>query len=227
MLQDHGLRVVAPYQSIQWSNPSISSARLSLTQQSNLEYVRLQSKFDLPDSNEILSIPYFGRNWNAEQSINVPFPVSLPVAEAMFVYGQMGSNGDAIDNQTTKLTGKTGLGWKWSPQNGYELQLKGGPLVAYADLYTPTRFHEPSQMSIELQAKMALFGPLQLQYTGEALPAMTATDHDQLKQDFKLAVPFGVGNQFYVGAKYKWDGPAPTTSWMDRAQVYFGLQFTR
>jgi hypothetical protein len=208
-------------------SPTLTPGRLNMTQQSDFDLIRVQSKLDLPSVYELQSIPYITRTWNAEQSVNVPFPMGLPVAEAMFVYGQWGSNGDGVDNQNTKLTARTGLGWKWSPQNGYELQVKGGPTVAYADLYTPTRFHEASQMSIELQAKMALYGPLQLQYIGEALPAMTPNDHDQLKNDFKLAIPFGVGNQFYLGAKYLWNGPTPSNSWLDRTQLYFGLQFTR
>ena len=39
-----------------------------------------------------------------------------------------------------------------------------------------TAYPEVSQLSIELQAKVALVGPLQLQYAGEALPAVAQTD---------------------------------------------------
>jgi hypothetical protein len=78
-----------------------------------------------------------------------------------------------------------------------------------------------------LQAKLALFGPLQLKYVGEALPAMTQSDRTTLSTDVKLAMPLGANQEFFVGAKYKWEDTLTPTPWVDRTQLYLGLTFQR
>jgi hypothetical protein len=61
-----------------------------------------------------------------------------------------------------------------------------------------------------------------VEYTSYAVPAATSADRNTINQDVKFALPIGSG-QFHVGAKYKWEA-ASATPWMDRMQVYMGVQ---
>jgi hypothetical protein len=194
--------------------------RLKLSRESAFDAAKVKASLELPDSREMQGAPFLARDWKGSHSVNVP----LPVAESVFVFGEHESSGDALNNQSTKIKGRTGFGWKWSPFHGGELQVRTGTLVNYSDLYNPARPAEKSQLSVELQAKLALFGPLQLQYSGEALPALTAADRNSLLQDLKIALPFGTNREFQFGAKYRWD-ELRSSPWLDRAQIYVGLKF--
>jgi hypothetical protein len=204
------------------ADQSYLRGRLQMTQQSSIEYARLQAKLDMPDMRELRDVPYLSRDWKAEHSVNLP----VPNVESVFVFGNFDSTGDAYINQQVKMKGRTGFGWKWSPFNGGEMQLRTGPVVNYADVYNPVKSTEKSQLSVELQAKLALFGPLQLQYSSEALPAFSPVDRHTILQDLKIALPFGTNREFQFGAKYKWEDLSQTP-WMDRAQLYMGLKFER
>ncbi len=143
----------------------------------------------------------------------------------MFMFSQVDSNG-MIDQTQNKVKGRTGVGWKWLPFSGGEFQVRTGSLVTYEDV-SQSHATERSQLSVELQAKMALLGPLQLQYAGEALPAMVQTDRHTLLQDLKFALPFGTNRELSVGAKYRWEDTLTPTSWMQRAELYMGFKFQR
>ena len=83
-------------------------------------------------------------------------------------------------------------------------------------------------MFFEAATKVPLpvIGALNVEYSGFAVPAATPTDRNQINQDFKLAKPFG-SNEFYLGAKYRWESAPSPTPWIDRMQVYMGLQLKR
>ncbi len=187
-------------------------------------------KVDLPNPGEVARA-FAGRDWTTEDRFQIPVPIALPVAERLFVYGQVSGSGDALNNRTTTLSGKTGVGVKWSPLGATEVQLRYGTLLNYADLYGATRFQERPQPAFEVLAKLPLLGAWQLEYTGSAQPAMQTAARDQLKQELRLAVPLGADNEFEVGARYRWEvlpGPAATaTPWLDRAQLFMGLKFRR
>lgn len=201
------------------SGARFDAGRLKLSRESSLQVVSVQSSLELPDARQFREAPYLSRDWTAEESLKVP----LPAYESMFVYGSFDSSGDYDNNRQVRLRGKTGLGWKWAPFSRSEVQVRTGPVVSYADVYNPAS-QERSQLSVELQAKLDLFGPLQLKYSGEALPRVVPADRHTLWQDLKLAVPFGTNREFHLGANYRWEDRS-TTPWMDRAQLYLGLKF--
>jgi hypothetical protein len=194
-------------------------------------FYRRTLKVDVPNPGEVAR-PFSGRNWNTEDRFQIPVPIPLPVAERLFVFGQVLGSGDALDNRTTTLSGKTGVGVKWSPLGATEVQLRYGTWLNYADVYGATRFQERPQPAIEVLAKMPLIGAWHLDYTGSALPAVQTTVRDQFKQELRLAVPLNGGdNEFEFGARYRWEvQPTPTaapTPWVDRAELFMGLKFRR
>ena len=203
-----------------WHGFRYDPGRLKLTRESIVEAAKVQSTIDLIDPRALREMPWHVSDWRTEESLNLP----LPAAESLFVYGKLDSEGEAFDNRRLRMTGKTGFGWKWTPIARSELQFRSGPVVNISDLYNPGRAQEKSQLSVELQAKLALFGPLQLQYSGEALPALVQTDRHTVLQDFKLAVPFGSNREFHIGARYRWEDVS-ATPWLDRTQIYLGLKF--
>ena len=195
--------------------------RYKLIRVSDTDFGKVSSNLDLPDPSDPRLLPY--RDWKAAHSLNLP----LRASESVFMFGNFDSSGSSLDHQMVTMKGRSGLGVKMSPFDGSELQVRTGTLVSYADTYSSAKATERSQLSVELQAKLALFGPLQLQYAGEALPAMIQTDRHTLLSDLKLALPFGTNRELYLGAKYKWEDTLTPTPWVDRAQLYLGVKFQR
>jgi hypothetical protein len=77
---------------------------------------------------------------------------------------------------------------------------------------------------VEVLARCRLLGPLKLEYTGAALTAPSPAGRDQLKHDFRVAVPLGERGQFHVGAKYRWEAEPGQSAWTETSQLYLGLQ---
>lgn len=203
-----------------WFGLRYEPARLKLTRESIVETAKFNSSVDFADHRELRHMPWRGGDWRAEESLNMP----LPAVDSLFVYGKLDSEGETYDSRRVRMTGKTGLGWKWAPFAKSELQFRSGPVLNMADVYNPFGPQQKSQLSVELQAKVALFGPLQLQYLGEALPALLEADRNTVLQDLKLAVPFGSNREFHIGARYRWEDLNPSP-WADRTQFYLGLKF--
>lgn len=187
------------------------------------EMYKRRTKLEVPDANEVLT-PYGARNWKAQEKVQIPVPLSLPVAEQLFVYGQFDGSGDALSNNQTYLYGKTGVGVKWSLIARSELQLRYATLLSYADSVTTGRFQERAQPAVEVMARMPLYGPLEIEYTGSAVPAVSRTDTDQLRQELRLALPLRGDNELEFGARYRWDYAQETTPWVDRAQLFLGVK---
>ena len=174
--------------------------------------------------------PYAGRTWNAEEKLQIPIPISSPLAEQMFVLGQFNGSGDSLNNQQTTLTGKTMVGMKWMMIGQSELQLRYGTIFNPDGSLGQSRFIEKTQPAVELLARMPLLGPWSIEYTGSALAGLTPADRDQLRQELRLAVPLGRGDdEFEFGARYRWDVVPATmaTPWTDRAQLFMGIKFRR
>jgi len=167
--------------------------------------------------------PTYNNEWRTEKTLLVP----LPVADSLFMFGSFDSSGDGDDPKQLRWHGKTGIGWKWVPIAGSELQVRSGPVMRSPEWIEPGRLIDRSQWSVELQARIDLFGPLQLKYSGEALPALTATERLALFQDIKLAVPFGLNREVHVGARFRWEDSFTPTPWLDRTELYLGIKLKR
>jgi len=183
-----------------------------------------RTKIEVPDPDDVWS-PYAGRNWMAQERLSIPVPVPLPVAEQLYVYGQIEGSGDALNNVQTSIYGKTGIGVKWALPAKSELQLRYGTLFSYADPNSAGRFQERAQPAVEVMARMPIYGPLEIEYTGAAVPAVTRTDTDQLRQELRLALPLRGDNELEFGARYRWDYLQQTTPWADRATLFLGVKF--
>jgi hypothetical protein len=177
-----------------------------------------KTKLEVPDPQEVMT-PYGGRDWKAQEKVQIPVPISVPLAEQLFVYGQIDGSGDSLKQQQTALSGKTGVGAKWLLIAGSELQLRYATLFKSADVDGPSR----AQPAVELNAKLPLLGPLELEYTGTAIPAVARTDTDQFKQELRFAYPLRGDNELEFGARYRWEYN-PATPWTDRAQLFLGVK---
>jgi hypothetical protein len=218
---DFGGMARSPFGADSGAIPAAPTGRVNLATQTSFDQALVRSKIDAPDYRELREIPGLSREWKAEQLVSVP----LPADQSLFMFGQFNSGGDA-DQTTSHVKTRTGLGLKFSPFMGSELQLRSGPVVIYDDA-APSRPVERSQLSVELQAKVGLFGPLQLEYASEALPALAQTDRNTLLHDLKIALPLGINREISIGARYRWDDAQTTTSWTQRAEMYMGFKFER
>jgi hypothetical protein len=158
--------------------------------------------------------------WETDQSVKVP------VAGSVFVFNQVTGSTPDVDQHQYKVLGKTGVGLKVKPWLLQEVQFRTGPAVRYDDTTTLSKGQSPerSELFVEAVTKVPVpvVGPVNIEYSSYAVPAATPSDHNQINQDVKFALPFN-GGQFHVGAKYKWES-ATATPWMDRMQVYLGVQ---
>jgi hypothetical protein len=206
----------------------VDPGRWYYKQERENELYKRKTKLEAPDANEVL-VPYASRNWKAQDKVQIPVPIPLAVAEQLFVYGQFDGSGDALSRSSqTSLYGKTGVGVKWTLLAGSELQLRYATLLSYSDSVNPGRFQERVLPAVELNARMPLVGPLELEYTGSAIPAVSRLDTDQFKQELRFAVPLrGMDNELEFGARYRWDLTQETTPWTDRAQLFLGVKLRR
>lgn len=180
---------------------------------------RRKTKLELPDPQEAVN-PHGGRDWKAQEKLQIPVPIPVPLAEQLFVYGQFDGSGDTLKQQQTSLSGKTGVGLKWALVAGSEVQLRYATLFRYAELEGPGR----AQPAVELNARLPLVGPLELEYTGSALPAVARTDIDQIKQELRFAYPLRGDNELEFGARYRWEYTPTPSPWTDRAQLFLGVK---
>ena len=182
------------------------------------DFYRRTTKVEVPDPHEI-EVPYGGQNWTAQQKVHIPVPIDVPLAEQLFVYGQVDGRGDAWSTHQANVSGKSGVGVKWGLVAGSEVQLRYATLMSYESA-TPGRV----QPAFEVLAKMSLMGPVSLEYTGAAIPAVARTDFDQLTSELRLAYPLTGDNELEFGARYRWELTPTPTPWMDRAQLFFGVK---
>jgi hypothetical protein len=183
------------------------------------DFLDLSAKVKLRERDAFLE-PSAHNTWETDQTMKVP------VAGSLFVFNQVTGSTPDVDQQQYKWLGKTGVGLKIKPWLFQEVQLRTGPAVRFDDTGTLSKGQSPehSELFVEAVTKLPVpvLGPLNLEYSTYAVPAATPSDRNQINQDFKVALPIA-GGQFHVGAKYKWEA-ANSTPWMDRMQLYMGVQ---
>jgi hypothetical protein len=203
---------------------TIDPGRWRFQQEMGGELFKRKTKIELPDPRDV-STPYLARDWKAQEKLQIPVPVPVPTAEQLFVYGQLDGSGDSLNNQQTALYGKTGVGVKWSLLAGSELQVRYATHFSYADELSVGWLQGRAQPAVEVMARVPLIGPLEVEYTGSARPAVSRADTDQFRQELRFAYPMRGDSEFEFGARYRWEYSQTTTPWVDRAQLFLGLKF--
>jgi hypothetical protein len=189
----------------------------------DLEWAALNSKIAVRDRDALLD-PSRRSTWETDETLK------MPVAGPLFLFGQLGASTPAVEEQQHKWLGRTGVGFKVKPWFLEEVQVRGGPVMRYdATSKKAGQSPERSELFLEAVTKLPLpvIGPLKVEYTSFAVPAGTASERGQINQDFKLAKPFRGDNEFHFGAKYRTEDSSSTTPWVDRMQLYMGVQLKR
>ncbi|MBX7104342.1 MAG: hypothetical protein K1X57_09675 [Gemmataceae bacterium] len=167
-----------------------------------------------------------GPGWATDETVQVP------LSDMLFVFGAVDAESKSVEQQQHKWATKTGVGMKFRPWLLDEVvQLRTGPAVRYEDPDHPTRSATPerSELFLEVSTKLPLpvVGPINLNYTGAAIPPVTTNERERIKQDVRFAMPLSQASQFHFGAKW-WSEDQPTpTPFIDRAQLYLGVQIKR
>jgi hypothetical protein len=189
----------------------------------DFEWAALNSKIAVRDRDALLD-PSRRSTWETDETLK------MPVAGPLFLFGQLGASTPAVEEQQHKWLGRTGVGLKIKPWLLEEVQVRGGPVMRYdATSKKAGQSPERSELFLEAVTKLPLpvVGPLKLEYTSFAVPAGTTSERGQINQDVKLAKPFRGDNEFHVGAKYHTDDSTSPTPWIDRMQIYMGVQLKR
>jgi hypothetical protein len=189
----------------------------------DFEWAALNSKISVRDRDALLD-PSRRSTWETDETLK------MPVAGPLFLFGQLGASTAAVEEQQHKWLGRTGVGLKIKPWFLEEVQVRGGPVMRY-DATSKKAGQSPERSELFLEAvtklPMPVIGPLKVEYTSFAVPAGTASERGQINQDVKLAKPFRGDNEFHVGAKYHTDDSSSPTPWIDRMQIYMGVQLKR
>jgi hypothetical protein len=194
--------------------------RRKMGRQFDLELAMLNSKLVLVDPNVNPYVPLRRSGWQTDES------VKLPLSGSLFVVGQFQANSGSVEWQQYQFVGRTGLGMR-VPWLGGEIQVRGGRSMANYDPDVENMFPGRVQTFFELATKWPIIGKINLEYTGKAIPAQLPSDHDVLRQELKLAIPFSDSGQFHVGARYRWDDVATPSPWIERMNMFIGLQMKR
>jgi hypothetical protein len=165
--------------------------------------------------------PAWKRSWQTNQSYR------LPLSGPLSVFGQLGANSEEATQKDMQVTGQTGLACKLPLPSVADVQVRGGPRLAYTDPLRPDRTSARSDWLLEVQARVPLLARVGLEYQGTAAPALTPVDHDWVNQDVHLAFPVGAAGKFQFGAKHHWEDAGNTRGGADNTQVYLGLQLSR
>ena len=193
----------------------------------DLDVAALTSKVKFTDPDPTPLDPHARHSWETDESLKVPLTGPL------FAFGDLGASSPSVQNQELKWLTKTGLGCKLYPGLVPEVQVRGGPAMRYDNTQKLDRGQSPehSELFLEVVTKLPplpLLGALNVEYSGVAVPALTPAEREKMNQDLKVALPFGGGNgQFHVGAKLKRDDATTATPWVDRMELYMGLQLKR
>jgi hypothetical protein len=161
-----------------------------------------------------------GTSWATDETVRVP------LNESLFVFGSVDAANDSVEQRQLRYLTKTGLGLKVRPWLLDEVQLKGGPVKRYDEIEGTDR----SEMFVEVTTKVPIpwLGPVDVEWSGFAVPAVTLADRDRLNQNLKFILPFAGGSsEFQVGARWWSIDQSNTTPWTDRTHVFLGLQLRR
>lgn len=177
------------------------------------------ARIELRERNLGLLDPAGQRTWETGEKLK------MPVAGPLFAFAQLDAWTPSVEQQQHRWLGKYGVGVTLKPWIfDQEVSFRGGPAMRYAGAMP-----ERSEVFVEAATKVPvpLLGALEVEWTGYAVPAATTTDPNILNQDLRLAKPLGGGSEVYMGARYRWENAAIATPWVDRAQLYLGLQLKR
>jgi hypothetical protein len=161
-----------------------------------------------------------GTSWATDESVRVP------LGDSLFVFGSVDAANDSVEQRQLRYLTKTGVGVKLRPWLLNEVQLRGGPAKRFDEIDGTDR----SEMFVEVSTKLAvpLLGPIDVEYSGFAVPAVTLAERDRLNQNLRFILPLGGGSsEFHVGARW-WSIEADhSTPWVDRTHLFLGVQIRR
>src|SRR5262245_51710744 len=161
-----------------------------------------------------------GQAWATDESVRVP------LSDTVFVFGSLDAGNDSVEQRQLRYLTKTGVGVKLRPWLLDEVQLRGGPAKRFAESDRTDR----NELFVEVTTKLPLplLGPINVEYSGFAVPAVTHVEGDRLNQNLKFILPMSAGkSEFQFGARW-WstDVPSPTPL-VDRTSLFLGLQLRR
>ncbi len=166
-----------------------------------------------------------GHSWATDETLKVT------VNDSLFVFGAVDVESKSVAQQQLRWLGKTGVGFKLRPWMLDELHMRGGSALRYDDEERTAQGVAPerSELFVEVSTKLPLplLGAVNVEYTGTAIAAITAAERERIKQNLKFALPLSDSSQFHVGARWRSDDTASVTPFIDRAQLYLGVQLKR
>jgi hypothetical protein len=164
-----------------------------------------------------------GDRWQTKKALQVD------MAGPLFAFGEFNAGYNTISAQEMKMSGGSGIGVKFAAWENGEASLKGGSQVNYTQdpLRPAISQNDKSRLLLELACQYAIVGPLRLEYSGSAAPAMSPLEGNRISQDVRLLLPLGSNGQFRLGAKRNWSDQPAFRATPDANQIYLGVGLSR
>ncbi len=206
-----------------WAALGFRANDIRLTHSRDLDLVlaKVNAKMVITDANALPQVPLRRSGWQAEDSLR------LPLSGPLFVVGQVGANSASVEWQQYKFVGKTGLAWKLPAWLGGEVQVRTGRSVTNYDSDNEILVPEQLRRFTELSARVPVADWLNLEYTGEAIGAVTVNARETRKHELRLAMPLANAGQFHVGAKFRSEDLLAQNGWYERMKWFMGITWRR
>jgi hypothetical protein len=164
-----------------------------------------------------------GDRWQSKKALQVD------MAGPLFAFGEFNAGYNTLSAQEMVMTGGTGIGVKLAAWENGEVSFKGGSQVNYFQdpLRPGISQNDKSRLLLELECQYAIVGPLRLEYSGSAAPAMSPLEGNRISQDIRLLLPLGDYGQFRLGAKRNWSDQPGLRAVPDANQIYLGVGISR
>lgn len=190
------------------------------------EWAAVAGQWTIRDPNWVRDDPaQRGQAWATNETLK------LNLHDNVFVFGAVDVESPSVELQQLRWLGKTGVGVKVRPWLLNELQLSGGQAVRNTDDAANARGEAPDrpELFLEVSTKVGvpLVGSINIEYSGTSIPAAVVAERDRINQNVKLALPYSEFSQFHVGARWHSVDAASSTPFIDRAQLYLGVQLKR
>jgi hypothetical protein len=193
----------------------------SFNQKINQPWLTFSSHLEVHDAVSEAENPFLVKKCQSDEEVR------MDVTGPVFLFGRFGTSCACMDDQELTMTGRTGLAWKMEPWSHCEVVVRGGPSVTCADALRPQRVKEQSELLFEVQCRCPLPGKVNLEYQSSAVPALSVTERERLKQDLRLAFPVPGLGQFRVGARHNLENSGVVKPWTEGMEFYIGLDLKR
>jgi hypothetical protein len=211
-----GAAPATPFHSLQSLQPGDRDWRkLENKTKTSWGFVKTETILRAPEPTR--DAPFERGHWETEDTVNVS------MIGPFYLFGQMVLGGEYAGDQEMKIIGRTALLYKIPMKDERAIDVRFGPTVKVADAMRADSLRDEAELWLEVKAVVPVYGPVGLEYVGEALPAYTPFDRPRVRQELGFVVPRD-GGKVKLGARHRWQGAPDERAGNADMELFFGVE---